>query len=58
MNKDEQKELLLAFIKWQQKLTSADKCTVHPPAGSGGSIGIYNLTDAAIIDKFLNKYKS
>ncbi len=57
MSKEDQKDLLLDFIRWQQQLTPADKCTVHAPAGSGGSTGLYNLTDAAIIDKFINKPK-
>lgn len=49
----EVRDTLIDFVNWFSKLKPSDKCTVHPPAGSGGSAGLYNLTNAAIVDKFL-----
>jgi len=49
------KDEFLKFLKWYNKLSPADKCTVHPPAGSGGCHGLYNLTDAGLINIYLSK---
>ena len=51
----EVRDTLIDFVNWFSKLKPSDKCTVHPPAGSGGSTGLYNLTNAAIVDKFLTR---
>jgi hypothetical protein len=51
------KDELIEFLKWYKNLSSSSKCTVHPPAGSGGSYGIYDLTDAALINKYLKSYE-
>ena len=51
----EVRDTLIDFVNWFSKLKPSDKCTVHPPAGSGGSAGLYNLTNAAIVDKFLTR---
>jgi len=41
------------FDVWKSKLSPSQKCTVHPPAGSGGSHGIYELTNDQLYDTFL-----
>jgi len=51
----EQKDELIKFLSWYKSLSPSEKCTVHPPAGSGGGYGIYNLTDAGLINIYLNK---
>lgn len=53
VEKADQKDLLLNFLRWYDKLTPSQKCTVHPPAGSGASSGIFDKTDGAIVDLFL-----
>lgn len=42
----------VAFAEWLAKLSPDKKCTVHPPAGSGGSIGMYTLTTQQLFTKF------
>lgn len=42
------------LLRWHKQLTPAQKCTVHPPAGSGGSHGIYNHTEEELIEKWSN----
>jgi hypothetical protein len=54
-SKGDLKDELIMFLKWYNKLSPADKCTVHPPAGSGGCHGLYNLTDAGLINNYLSK---
>jgi hypothetical protein len=46
---------MIKFLKWYNSLSPSDKCTVHPPAGSGGGYGIYNLTNAEFINIYLSK---
>ena len=43
------------FIDYYNTLTPSQKCTVHPPAGSGAGYGIYNLPSKNIIEKWLRK---
>jgi len=43
------------FIDYYNTLTSSQKCTVHPPAGSGAGYGIYNLSNKEILEKWLRK---
>jgi hypothetical protein len=54
---DDLKDELIKFLKWYKSLSPASKCTVHPPAGSGGSYGIYDLTDAALINNYLQSHE-
>jgi hypothetical protein len=44
---------LINFKKWYDNLSPANKCTVHPPAGSGGSYGLYNMSDDDLIDSYM-----
>jgi hypothetical protein len=46
----------IAFSKWKDKLTPAEKCTVWPPGGDG-MIGLYNMADNDLYDKFLDHQK-
>lgn len=41
------------FRDWYDKLSPTDKCTVWPPAGSGGGTGLYNMSTRDIVDKFI-----
>ena len=41
------------LLKWYEKLSPAEKCTVHPPAGSGGCHGLYNMTPEDLVAKWL-----
>lgn len=43
------------LLRWYKKLSPAQKCTVHPPAGSGGSTGLYNLTEEDLIKEWRRK---
>lgn len=47
----------VALLEWYDKLSPAEKCTVHPPAGSGGSTGIYNLSYKQLYQSYL-KHKN
>lgn len=49
------KEVLLAFKQWYDKLSPANKCTVCPPPGSGSGTGLYNMSDEDLIEKFIKK---
>lgn len=40
------------LLRWYKQLSPAQKCSVHPPAGSGGSHGIYNQTEEELIEKW------
>lgn len=40
------------FAEWYSKLTPTQKITVHPPAGSGGSICIYEMTIKQLYETF------
>jgi hypothetical protein len=40
------------FAEWLEGLTPAQRCTVHPPAGSGGSSGIYTLSISELYKRF------
>jgi len=57
MSREELKDALLAFKKWHDKLTPSQKCTVHPPAGSGASTGLFEKTDGALVDEFIERYR-
>lgn len=50
------REILIDFKQWYDKLTPADKCTVHPSGGSG-MIGLYNMQDEDLIEKYLQEKK-
>ena len=50
--KEELRKELINFKNWYDKLSPASKCTV---AGSGGSIGLYNLSDEDLIHKYLSQ---
>jgi len=54
-SKSDLKDELIMFLKWYKKLSPSDKCTVHPPAGSGGCYGLYNLSNEDLIDKYLKQ---
>jgi len=43
------------FGEWMYKLRATERCTVHPPAGSGAGYGIYLLTTSQLLDKYLNE---
>jgi len=43
------------LLRWYKQLSPAQKCTVHPPAGSGGSHGIYNQTEEELIERWRRK---
>ena len=58
MPTEELKNELIKFKLWFEKLSPASKCTVHPPAGSGGSVGLYNLSDEDLIDKYLKSHNT
>lgn len=47
------KQQAIAYSNWKDKLSPAQKCTVWPPAGSGGSTGLYTMTDDDLYEKFL-----
>lgn len=57
LNSEEIKAELIKFKEWYDKLSPASKCTVHPPAGSGGSYGLYNMSDEDLIDSYIRKSK-
>jgi len=46
------KEEAVGFAEWIGKLSPTDKITAHPPAGSGGSTGIYLLTTEQLYAKY------
>jgi hypothetical protein len=48
------REELIKFKVWFENLSPANKCTVHPPAGSGGCYGLYTMSDDDLIDEYLN----
>ena len=45
----------IEFKEWADKLTPTQRCTVHPPAGSGGGYGLYELPTAELYQQFKNK---
>jgi hypothetical protein len=47
-------QILIDFKQWYDKLSPAQKCTVWPPDGEGGT-GLYNMPDEDLIDKFLSR---
>jgi hypothetical protein len=49
---------LIKFKVWFESLSPASKCTVHPPAGSGGCYGLYNMSDEDLINKYLASLNS
>lgn len=42
------------FAHWLANLPIREMVTVHPPAGSGGSHGIYELTFEQLYEKYQN----
>ena len=48
---------MVACLEWYSKLTPVQKCTVHPPAGSGGSTGLYQLSFKDLLTLFKNRNK-
>lgn len=50
-----EKQNLLSFKEWYDKLKPADKCTVWPPSGSGSGTGLYNMSDEDLIQRFIDK---
>ncbi len=53
------REIALQFMEDFNKMSPRDKCTVHPPAGSGSGHGIYNKTNVDIFNEwFKNRIKS
>jgi hypothetical protein len=52
--KEKLKKELIKFKVWFENLSPASKCTVHPPAGSGGCYGLYTMSDDDLIDEYLN----
>jgi len=51
------KEIAIGFHRWEKGLNQIERCTVHPPAGSGGSHGIYLKTDSELFEMYLNTLK-
>ena len=47
----------VAVLEWYDKLSPAEKCTVWPPAGSGGSFGIYTLSYKQLYQLYLKHKK-
>jgi hypothetical protein len=43
----------IAYSKWKDGLSPAQKCTVWPPAGSGSGTGLYDMSDDDLYDKFV-----
>lgn len=42
----------IEFAEWCDKLPLVQRMTVHPPEGSGGAFGIYELTTKELFKKF------
>lgn len=47
--------IAIAYQQWYDKLSIRDKVTVHPPAGSGGTHGIYTKSDEQLFQEFINQ---
>jgi hypothetical protein len=47
------KEEAVKFAEWVYRLEPNQRCTIHPPAGSGGSYGIYLLTPEQLYERYL-----
>jgi len=53
---EREKKQAIAFLKWHNKLSDADRCTVWPPDGDG-AIGLYNNSKENLYEKFLRSHK-
>lgn len=61
-NKNEQlekqmDEQCIKYNQWYNSLRPEQKCTVHPPAGSGLSHGIYRKSDEELLAQFKSQIK-
>lgn len=46
---------MASLLAWYDKLSPAEKCTVWPPAGSGGGHGLYSMSNENIVYKYLTR---
>lgn len=50
-----EEEASVEFAEWMEKLTPTQRCTVHPPAGSGGGYGLYEIPTSELYQTFKNQ---
>jgi len=46
---------VVQFVEDFNQMRPAEKCTVHAPAGSGGSTGLFNLSTIDILKKWMTR---
>ncbi len=45
-------DISIKFKNYCERLAPSEKCTVHPPSGSGAGNGLYNKSDEQLFNDF------
>ena len=57
MTEQYSREIAINFADWCMKLSPKERCTVHPPAGSGAGTGLYQQSTEELFNTYLRRLK-